>query len=123
MLNVAFTVVAVAVLLGIALAVQYLRGGTEHPTPWTLAALHGVIGIGGLCCLVLALRGPPRGALGQGTASFGVTAATLLALAALAGLGILLIRRGKKQRAGTLIGLHATLAISGFVVLAAYLVA
>ena len=122
MLNVAFTVVAVAVLLGTTLAVQYLRGGIEHPTPWTLAALHGVIGIGGLCCLVLALRGPPHG-LGQGTASFGVIAATLLALAALAGLGILLIRRGKKQRAGTLIGLHATLAISGFVVLAAYLVA
>ena len=122
MLNVAFTVVVVAVLLGTALAVQYLRGGIEHPTHWALAALHGVIGIGGLCCLVLALRGPPRG-LGQGTASFGVIAATLLALAALAGLGILLIRRGNKRRAGTLIGLHATLAISGFVVLAAYLFA
>ena len=122
MLSVAFAVLAVAVLLGAALAVRYMRGGTEHPASWTLAALHGIIGIGGLCCLVLALRGPPRG-LDQGTASFGVIAATLLALAALAGLGVLLMRRGNRQRAGMLIGVHATLAVSGFVVLAAYLMA
>jgi hypothetical protein len=122
MLSVAFAALAVAVLSGTALAAQYLRGGTEHPAPWTLAALHGVIGIGGLCCLVLALRGPARG-LDQGTGSFGVIAVTLLALAALAGLGILLMRRGKKQPAGALIGLHATLAVSGFVVLAAYVLA
>ena len=90
--------------------------------PWPFAALHGLIGIGGLCCLVLALRGPPRG-LEQGTASFGIIAASFLALAALAGVGILLMRRGKGQRAGTLIGVHATLAIGGFVVLAAFLMA
>lgn len=122
MLSVSFTILAVAVLLGAGLAVQYLRGGTEHPAPWTLAALHGVIGIGGLCCLVLALRGPPRG-LDQGTAAFGVISATLLALGAFIGLSILLMRRGKRRRAGTLIGLHATLAIGGFVVLAAYVLA
>lgn len=122
MLNTAFAILTVAVLLGAALALQYLRGGASHSVPWPFAALHGLIGIGGLCCLVLALRGPPRG-LEQGTASFGIIAAALLALAALAGLGILLMRRGKGQRAGTLIGVHATLAIGGFVVLAAYLMA
>jgi len=122
MLTAAFAVLAAAVLFGAALAVQFVRGGTATAVPWPAAALHGFVGIAGLGCLLLALRGPPCG-LGQGTASFGAIAATLLALAALAGLGVLLMHRGKKQRAGTLIGLHATLAISGFVVLAAYLMA
>ncbi len=122
MLTAAFAVLAAAVLFGAALAIWFLRGGTANEPTWQVAALHGIIGIAGLCCLVLALRGPPRG-LDQGTASFGAIAATLLALAALAGLGILLLRRGKGHRAGTLIGLHATLAIGGFVVLAAYLMA
>lgn len=120
MLIAAFAVLTTAVLFGAALAVQVLRGGPANAVPWPVAALHGIIGIAGLCCLTLALHGPPRG-LDQGTASFGAIAATLLALAALAGLGILLMQRGKGRRAGTLIGLHATLAISGFVVLAAYL--
>ncbi len=122
MLTAAFAVLAIAVLAGTALAVQYLRGSTADAVPWPLAALHGLIGLAGLGCLVLALRGPPRG-LDHGTASFGTIAATLLALAALAGLGILLMHRGRKRRAGSLIGVHATLAISGFVVLAAYLFA
>jgi hypothetical protein len=122
MLTTAFAVLAVAVLLGTALAVRYLRSGPANPAPWSLAALHGLIGIGGLFCLLLALRGPTRG-LDQGTASFGTIAATLLAFAALAGLGVLLMRARKRQRSGTLIGLHATLAVSGFVVLAAYLLA
>jgi hypothetical protein len=68
------------------------------------------------------LRGPPRG-LGQGTASFGAIAATLLVLAALAGLGILFLRRRNERPAGILLGVHATFAIGGFAVLAAYLLA
>ena len=73
-MNTAFALLTVAVLLGAAIALQYLRGGASHSVPWPFAALHGLIGIGGLCCLVLALRGPPRG-LEQGTASFGIIAA------------------------------------------------
>ena len=122
MLSVAFAVLAVAVLLGGALAVPYLRGGSAQAAPWPVAALHGVIGITGLSGLVMALRGPPRG-LDQGTVMFGAIAAALFALAALAGLVILYMHRGRKRRAGSLIGLHATLAISSFVVLAAYLFA
>ena len=118
----AVAVLATAMLLGAALAALYLRGGTEPAVPLLFGALHGLIGIGGLGCLVAALRGPPRG-LDQGTASFGSIAATLLALAAFAGLGVMLISHAKKRRVGTLIGLHATLAISGFAVLAAYLFA
>ena len=103
MLIAAFIVLGCAVLLGTALAVLHLRTQSGPPAswpavPWPLAALHGLIGIGGLICL-------------------------LLALAALAGGGLLATRLRNRRRPGTLIGVHAALAVSGFVVLAAYLLA
>lgn len=69
---------------------------------------------------MLALRGPARG-VAEGTASFGAIAAILLALAVLIGVAILAAHLRGKRRAGTLIGIHATLAVGGFVILAAYL--
>ena len=118
MLIAAFIVLALAVLLGTVLAVLHLRGGAA--APWPIGALHGLLGVSGLIVLILALRGPPRG-LDQGVASFGAIGAALIALAALAGGGILVTHLRKGRRAGGLIGVHATLAVSGFVVLAAYL--
>jgi hypothetical protein len=121
MLNAAFIILAVAVLLGAALAALYLH--TDGAAlPWPLAALHGLLGVGGLSCLVLVLRGP-LGNLDRETGSFGMMSAVLLALAALVGVGILARHLLTGRRAGTLIGIHATLAVSGFVVLAAYLFA
>jgi hypothetical protein len=123
MLIAAFMILGFAVLLGSALAVLHLRtqaDATWPVVPWPLGALHGLLGIGGLLCLVLALRGPPRG-IAQGTASFGAIAATLLALAALAGGAILAAHLRRRRRAGALIGVHAALAVSGFVIVAAYL--
>jgi hypothetical protein len=124
MLTTAFVILSLAVLLGSALAIFHLRTPTDAaasaPVAWPVAALHGLLGIGGLVCLVLALRGPPRG-LAQGTASFGAIATTLIALAALAGGGLLAARLRSRRPAGLLIGVHAALAVSGFVVLAAYL--
>jgi len=122
MLSAAFAILATAVLLGGALAAPYLRGSTTRAAPRPLAALHGLLAIAGLCVFLVALRGPPRG-LDQGTAMFGPIAAALLTLAGLAGLVILYMHRGRNHRAATLVGVHATLAISGFVVLAAYLFA
>jgi hypothetical protein len=121
MLTAAFITLAGAVLLGAGLALVHLRSESAAPVAWWLAALHALLGLGGLACLALALRGPVRG-LEQGTASFGTISATLIVLAALFG-GLILTRRLKRQRAGTLIGIHATLAVSGFVVLAAYVFA
>jgi hypothetical protein len=131
MLIAALIVLGLTVLLGSTLAVLHLRAqavasaassASSWPVPWPVGTLHGFLGIGGLVCLLLALRGPPRG-LAQGTASFGAIAATLFALAALAGAGILAMHLRKRPRAGALIGLHAALAMSGFVILAAYLLA
>lgn len=121
MLIAAFAGLAAAVAFGAVLATAYLRGAL--PTaPWPIRALHGILGIGGLGCLLLSLRGPPRG-VDQGIGSFGAISAGLLAIAALAGLGIFFTHAVKRRRAGSLIGLHATLAVGGFVVLAAYLLA
>lgn len=121
MLNAAFTVLAVAVLLGSALALMHLREGAALP-PWPLGALHGLVALAGLGLLALALRGPPRG-LDQGTGAFGTIAAALIALAALVGLMQLAARLWKKRLPGVLIGVHATLAIGGFVILMVYVLA
>jgi hypothetical protein len=118
----AFVVLAPSLLLGSALAILHLRAEGAAAAPWPLAALHGLGAIAGLGCLVLALRGPPRG-LDQGTASFGIIAASLIALAAVSGAAFLATHLFKRRPARILIGIHATLAVSGFVVLAAYLFA
>jgi hypothetical protein len=121
MLVTAFYALGAAVLLGSVLAVWNLRPRTAPP-PWPLAALHALVAIGGLAILALALRGPPRG-LDQGTASFGIISAVLIGLAALIGGRMLTARLRNQRPASTLIGVHAMLAIGGFVILIAYVLA
>jgi hypothetical protein len=121
MLIAAFVLLGIAVLIGTALAVMHMRAGATAPH-WSGGALHGLLAVAGLGCLLLALRGPARG-VSQGTASFGAIAATLLVLAAAFGLMLLGARLGRRRIAGALIGVHATLAVGGFVVLAAYVLA
>lgn len=105
-----------AVLLGCALAIIYLGGATA--APWPLAALHGVLGLAGLACLVFVLRTPAQAAA-HGTQSFGMMSAWLFGLAALAG-GMILTAHLRGKRAAALIGIHATLAVSAVVIFAAY---
>ena len=119
MLTAAFVILALAVVLGGVLAVLHLQTA-KRAAPRLLAALHGLLAIAGLLCLLVALRGPPRG-LDQGTSGFGTIAAVLFALAALVGAGLFAARVANKRINGFMIGVHATLAISGFVILAAYL--
>jgi hypothetical protein len=69
--------------------------------------------------LLFALGGPPRGAT-AGVGSFGYISAGLLAAAVLAGLGISLARVRHREAVSLLIGFHATIAIAGVAVLAAY---
>ncbi|MEJ2626728.1 MAG: hypothetical protein P8Z80_20185 [Pseudolabrys sp.] len=134
MLNAAFYVLLVAVLIGALLAVMHFANASnaradaakaeKPPTskklpPWPLAALHAVFALGGFGLLLMALRGPPHG-LGQGTAAFGSIAATLFVVAALFGGGLLAARWRRRIPNTTLIGLHAMIAITGFVILMAY---
>ena len=56
----------------------------------------------------------------MGVGSFGNIAAVLLAVALLVGLIMLAVRSHARQVSGLIIGIHATIAISGIVILAAY---
>lgn len=122
MLIAAFTSLGCAALLGSALAILHLRAESGTAVPWPLAALHALLGIGGLGCLILALRGPSRG-LAEGTAIFGMISAVLIVATALLGGSIFLMHCLRARRGGALIGLHAMVAVCGIAVLAAYLFA
>jgi hypothetical protein len=119
MLTAALAILAIAVLLGCLLAILYLRADGAA-APWPLAAFHGFVAVVGLFCLALALRGPVRG-VEQGTADFGIYAVTLIGAAALIGVLLFVSHILKRRIPGLLVGIHATLAIGGFAILAAYI--
>jgi hypothetical protein len=121
MLTGAFDIIGIAVLAGATLAILYLRREAAAP-PWWLAATHAVFALAGWGCLLLALRGPPRG-VEQGTGSFGMIAAVLIAMAAAVGAAILAARIAGRRPGEILVGAHATLAIGGFVILTVYVLA
>ena len=116
MLSLALVTLSAAVALGVVRALGHLRGS---PPSWTLGALHGVVGTAGLGALLLALRGPPRGVL-TGVTSFGAIAAVLAAGALTVGLGIAVLARRGRGGVGLAIAVHATLAITAYVILLAY---
>jgi hypothetical protein len=113
-----FTIV---VLLGAALAIQILRRTTHAPSR-LLVWLHGVAALLSYGALVVALMGPPRGSA-TGTQSFGLTAAILLLVAAAIGLLSLVLHCRRRRMPGIAIGIHASVAIFGYVMLAVYLLA
>jgi hypothetical protein len=117
MLSAAFYLLSAAVVLGITLAMLHMRGGWRPP--WVLGPVHGLLGVAGLGALLLALRGPPRGQL-TGVGPFGAIAAVLAGIAILAGLGVAVAVRRGRGTGGFVIAVHATLAITAYVVFAAY---
>jgi len=116
MLSLAFAILSAAVAAGIVLALLHLRG---TPPRGAVGVLHGMAGAAGLLALLLALRGPPRGVL-TGVASFGAIAAVVAAVALAVGLVVAALARRSHRAVGLLIGTHATLAITAYVLLIAY---
>jgi hypothetical protein len=108
-------VLGATVLLGLLLLIPR-RGGWGLP----LGLLHAAGGAAGLAALLLGLRGPPHG-LASGAGGFGITAAALLGAAMLAGLVLLQARLRRRGQPMLVIGLHASVAIMGYVILAAYI--
>jgi hypothetical protein len=116
LLNLAFTLLSIAVLLGLALSLFHL--GLMRRRWWRVGMVHGVIGAIGLGVLLFALQEPPRG-VAHGVQSFGTIAAVLAALALIAGGVFFFFPRA--ARGGWLIGAHASLGIAAFVFLSGYL--
>jgi hypothetical protein len=114
-----FALLLITALLGSVLAALHLRAASAKPPPRPFGALHGILGAIGLTALVLALRGPPRGEA-MGVGAFGHIAAVLLLLALLSGAAVLAVALRYRWVPGLVIGIHATIAISGMVILAAY---
>jgi hypothetical protein len=119
MLLLSFVLLLITASLGTALTALHLRGGPPRPPRRPLGALHGLLGVAGLAALLLALRGPPRGEA-MGVGAFGRISAILLAIAVVAGLAVLIARLRYRRAPGLVIGIHATIAVSGVVILAAY---
>lgn len=109
-------VLSATAALGLVLVVLHATGRTAL-IRW-VGPMHGLAGLSGLVLLLLALRGPVRGAA-YGVGGFGGMAAALLGLAIATGLVVLTVRR-RRGDPMLAIGLHATLAIFGLVLLAAY---
>ena len=122
MLIAAFIVLGAAALLGSVLGTVHLRAEGTMVVPWPLGAFHGLLGVTGLGCLLVAMRGPPQGAA-QGTESFELISVALIAAAAIFAAGFVAKLIFTGRRAGILIAIHAGLAVSGFVVLLAYILA
>jgi hypothetical protein len=112
LVSVAFWVLTLAVLAGSGLALWHLRGISRPPL--AVGVAHAVVGAAGLGMLLLALRGPAHG-VAVGVGSFGVVSAWLLGGALLTGVVLLL-----RQRRGPVMAIHAGVAITGYVLLMAW---
>lgn len=119
MLLLSFLLLLAAALVGTVLGVVHLAAGRAASVPWPAWVAHALLGVAGFGVLLLALGGPPRGAA-MGVSSFGRFAAVALVAALLVGGAILSGRLRRRPVSVLTLGLHATLAVGGVVVLAAY---
>jgi len=120
MMTAALILLLIAVLFGCWLAFLHFDGRPPEAVPWALALMHAGLALVGFLLLVVTFREPAPHAVSGGMAVFGRTAITLLTGAIAVGLGLLARFRLRKKGAEALVGIHATLAISGIVVLAVY---
>jgi len=117
-MSLAFWIVTLAVVMGAGLAVLFLRPVWPRST-W-LAAIHGLVGTGGLVLLVLALNTPDPRADMLGVGPFAKFAAFAIGAAWLLGLGLAFWRFRTPRSRGVLIAIHAGLAVFGYVLFMAY---
>ena len=125
MLDVAFALLVFAASLGAFLALGLLSNAartgvsTLRPRGRGLGLIHGGLGATGLLLLLATLY---SGAIhpAAGVVGFGRIAAWLIGIALLFGLAYLATVRTGRGGASALISIHATLAVSGIVVLMAF---
>ena len=94
---------------------------TRFPaTAKALRVTHGVVAAFGLATLIAGIFTSPPVEDRYGVGLFPPAAAVLAGLALLAGLSIALLARRSGRGIGILIGTHATLAVTGYVMLLCY---
>ncbi len=121
LIGVAMLVLSLAALGGLGLAMLHGSLPEGRHVPAAVALSHGLAGAAGLALLVVALlHGTPHGA-SQGAAGFGGMAAALLGGTLLLGLAPIQARLRRQGLPVLALGLHATLAVLGLTLLAAYL--
>jgi hypothetical protein len=119
MLADAFLLLLVAVAFGGVLAIVQLRSASPPRIPLPVGLLHALLGA---CGITLAALAPSEAAAARaGAGGFRSIGVALLCLALVAGLVILHRRVRGRRLTTTLVGIHALVAISGVVVLGAYL--
>jgi peptidoglycan biosynthesis protein MviN/MurJ (putative lipid II flippase) len=111
----AIAILCVAVLLGLWLSSQYLIEEKKSAIMRRVAPIHGTAGAICVALLYLALHrpGPPAG-------KFGWTAFVVLAAALAGGVTILSFHLRGKPVNPTLVAMHASVGLTGAVLLAAY---
>ena len=120
MVTVALILLLIAVLFGCWLAVLHFDGRPPAAIPGVLVLMHAVPALVGFLLFVISFRGHPSSAGSDGRAVFSTTAMALLAGAVAVGFGLLVRFRIRKKGVEALVGIHATLAVSGIVILAVY---
>ncbi len=118
-LTLSLIVLGVTALFGLILFALYQFGRSTGRIWWPGAA-HGALGLTGLLLLLAGMGGPPRG-VASGAAGFGVIAAWMIGLGFALGALLFVCRLRRRPPASVVIGVHATLAVGGIVMLAAYL--
>jgi len=120
MVRAAMIVLAGAVTLGLGLGLWHLRE-PGHRSAWLnwVGIVHGGLGAVALGLLVLAVQGPPRG-VATGTDLFGLVAAILLGVALLVGLTLPFVARRRAVLSGTVMAVHAGIAITGTTIVLAW---
>lgn len=121
MLLYSLCLIGAAGTVGLGLAVWYLQSEGRHIPHWAFGLLHATLAIAGFALLLVVLSGPEKGAL-YGAPLMGRIAAGFLVLALLTGLLPVnaRLRRRRLPLPSLVIGMHATMAISGIVILAAF---
>jgi hypothetical protein len=107
---------AAAMGVGLLVISQIVSGPTRLRWP---GLLHGALGIAAFAALLAGLGGPARG-VASGASGFGVIAAIFVGVAVLLGLLLFSARMRRRPPSMLVVGLHASVAVGGLVMLAAY---
>jgi hypothetical protein len=107
-----------AVVLGVGLIVVAMHWPRLRWPGW----VHGGMGVAGFALLLAGQGGPPRG-VAQGAQSFGMVSAVFIALTVAFGAWIFTARVRRRAPSMLAVGVHASLAVGGAIMLAAYVTA